>query len=266
MTQIETRAARASGAPSTLSGKIALVTGAGSGIGRSAALGFAARGATVVLAARREPELRRLANDIEKLGGVAEVLPTDLRHADAAERLVAAITAKFGRLDIAFNNAGISSYGPIEQLGLADFDQVMSVNLRGVWLLLKHEIAAMRAAGHGGAIVNTSSIAAMGGTAGLSIYAASKAGVEAMTRVLALETGPDGVRINSICPGMTLTPMNEGMPEPMLTAVASHTALKRLAQPEDISDVAVWLCGEEARYVTGQSILVDGGFNIAGLR
>lgn len=124
----------------------------------------------------------------------------------------------------------------------------------------------MRSTGKGSAIVNSSSIAATGGTAGLSVYAASKAALDAATRVLALEVGADGIRINNVSPGVTLTPMNENLPEPMIAGIAHHTALKRIAQPEDISDVAVWLCSDDARYITGQSILADGGFNIAGAR
>jgi NAD(P)-dependent dehydrogenase (short-subunit alcohol dehydrogenase family) len=186
------------------------------------------------------------------------------------ERSVADVVAgavdRFGRLDIAFNNAGMQSYGPIEQLDVDEFDRVMATNVRGVWLLLKHELSAMRAAGNGGAIVNTSSIAATGATAGLSAYAPSKAAVDAMTRVLALEAGTHGIRVNNVSPGLTRTPMNEGLPDSLFSAVAAHAALKRIAEPEDIADVAVWLCTDEARFVTGQSVLVDGGFNLAGVR
>jgi NAD(P)-dependent dehydrogenase (short-subunit alcohol dehydrogenase family) len=142
----------------------------------------------------------------------------------------------------------------------------MATNVRGVWLLLKHEIAAMRAAGRGGAIVNTSSIAATGGTAGLSIYAASKGALDSMIRPIALEVGGDGIRVNNVSPGVIRTPMTAGLPEGMLGAIASHAALKRVGEPGDIADVAVWLCTHEARFVTGQSLLADGGFNIAGAR
>jgi len=266
MTQTTTLAARAHGDLASMTGKVALVTGGGTGIGRAAALGFARKGAQVVLAARRAAELQQVAAEVAELGGVAEVIVTDLQDPDAVVSLVERTVARFGRLDAAFNNAGVASFSLIDQQELAEFDRVMSTNVRGVWWLLKHEVATMRAAGQGGSIVNTSSIAATGGTAGLSIYAASKAALDAMTRVLALELGGDGIRINNVSPGMTLTPMNEGMPAPMLDAIAAHTALKRLAQPEDVGDVAVWLCSEGARYVTGQSILVDGGFNIPGAR
>ena len=220
----------------------------------------------MALAGRREGELQKVADEIARLGATSAVLPTDVSDPSAAERLVTETIARFGRLDAAFNNAGITSFSPIEHLELEAIDRVMATNVRGTWLLMKHEIAAMRALGNGGAIVNTSSIAATGGTAGLSAYAASKAALDAFVRVLALEAGPQNIRVNNVSPGVTLTPMNEGLPEPMLAAISSHTALKRLGQPEEVSDVAVWLCSDAARYVTGQSLLVDGGFNIAGAR
>jgi NAD(P)-dependent dehydrogenase (short-subunit alcohol dehydrogenase family) len=249
-----------------LSGKVAIVTGAGSGIGRAAALAYAHKGACVVLAGRREAELRATADKITGKGGKAAVIPTDVTDETAIERLVAGAVERFGRVHIAFNNAGITSYNPIENASLEEFDRVMATNLRGVWLLLKNEIAVMRAAGNGGAIVNTSSIAATGGMAGLSAYAPSKAAVDALTRVLALETAPDGIRINCVSPGVIKAPLNEFLPEASLSAFGAHAALKRVGEPADIADVAVWLSTDEARFITGQSILVDGGFNIPGVR
>jgi NAD(P)-dependent dehydrogenase (short-subunit alcohol dehydrogenase family) len=249
-----------------LSGKVAIVTGAGSGIGRAAALAYAHKGASVVLAGRREAELRATADKITGKGGNAAVIPTDVTDETAIERLVAGAVERFGRVHIAFNNAGITSYNPIESASLEEFDRVMATNVRGVGLLLKNEIAVMRAAGNGGAIVNTSSIAATGGMAGLSAYAPSKAAIDALTRVLALETGPDGIRINSVSPGVIKTPLTELLPEASRSAFAAHAALKRVGEPADIADVAVWLSTDEARFITGQSILVDGGFNIPGVR
>ena len=249
-----------------LTTKVALVTGAGSGIGRAAALAFAREGASLVLAGRREAELQAVAREIEAGGGNAVAVPTDVSDENAVAALVAGILERFGKLDVAFNNAGVTAYKPIEQLTATEFDAVMATNVRGVWLLVKHEVEAMRAGGRGGAIVNTSSIAATGGTAGLSAYAASKGALDAMIRAVALEVGGQRIRINNVSPGVIRPPMTAGLPEEALAPYGAHAALKRLGEPDDVGDVAVWLCTDEARFVTGQSILVDGGFNIAGPR
>nr|WP_204367238.1 SDR family NAD(P)-dependent oxidoreductase [Methylobacterium sp. B34] len=245
---------------------MALVTGGGTGIGRAAALGFATKGASVMLAGRRRAELDAVAGEIETIGGRAAVMPTDISQEAEIVALIEGTVERFGRLDASFNNAAISNVGPIEALTAADFDRVMATNVRGVWLLIRQEVVAMRALGNGGAIVNTSSIAATGGNAGLSIYGASKGALDAMIRHVALEVGGDGIRINNVSPGLTRTPMVTGLPEELLAAFASHAALKRVAEADDVGDAAVWLCTNEARFVTGQSILVDGGYNIAGMR
>ncbi|MEO8779379.1 MAG: SDR family NAD(P)-dependent oxidoreductase [Rhodanobacter sp.] len=252
--------------PGALAGKVAIVTGAGSGIGRAAALAFARQGATVVLAGRRAQPLQGVAQQIEQAGGRHLVCATDVRRDQDVAELVSTTVQRFGRLDIAFNNAGIPSFGLIGELAVAEFDDVIATNVRGVWLLQKHEISAMRTVGNGGVIINTSSIAATGGTAGLSAYAASKAALDAMVRVLALEVGADGIRVNNISPGVIRTEMSTAIAPEFLSAIQAHTALKRIGEPEDVADVAVWLASDAARYITGQSILVDGGFNIAGVR
>lgn len=249
-----------------LEGQVVLVTGAGSGIGAASALAFAREGARVVLVGRREAELNAVATQIEQARGAAAVVPTDVTDAASVEALVKGVVNRFGRLDAAFNNAGTTAYGPIEALTTEDFDRVMTTNVRGVWLLMKYEIEAMRARGRGGVIVNTSSIAATGGTAGLSVYAASKGALDAMIRATALEVGGQGIRINNVSPGLIKTPMTAGLPSPAVDHFAAHAALKRIGEPEDISGVAVWLCTDEARFITGQSIVVDGGYNIAGAR
>ncbi len=244
-----------------LAERVVLVTGAGTGIGEAAALQFAKEGAHVVLTGRREAALRAVAQRIER----ASVMPADISDPASVRALVQGIVDRHGRLDAAFNNAGTSAYAPIEALTLEDFDRVMATNVRAVWLLMKHQIEVMRRHGRG-VIVNTSSIAATGGVAGLSAYAASKGALDAMIRPTALEVGAQGIRINNVSPGVVRTPMNAELPAEALARIAAHAALKRIAEPDDVASVAVWLCTDEARYVTGQSILVDGGFNITGAR
>jgi len=250
----------------TMRGKAALVTGGGTGIGRAAALGFAKKGASVMLAGRRRAELDAVVAEIIDRGGKAAAMRTDITVESDVVALVDGTLERFGRLDAAFNNAAASDGGLIETLTTADFDRVMTTNVRGVWLLIRQEVKAMRALRHGGTIVNTSSIAATGGNAGLSIYGASKGALDTMIRHVALEVGGDGIRINNVSPGLTRTPMTAGMPDELFEAVRNHTPLKRIAEPDDVGDVAVWLCTDEARFVTGQSIVVDGGYNIAGTR
>ena len=264
---LDTHAKEAQPGHNRLIGKVALVTGGGSGIGRAAALAFAREGAAVVLAGRREAELHAVAAEITAAHGRATAIPTDVSDETAIEALVKGTLDRFGQLDAAFNNAGITgAFAPISELPAAEFDRVMSVNARGVWLMIKHEVKAMLAQGRGGAIVNTSSIAATGGFVGLSIYAASKAALDAMVRVVALEVGSEGIRINNVSPGVIKTPMSMRYGEEALAPYGAHAPLKRLGEPEDVGDVVAWLCSSEARFITGQSIPVDGGFNIPGAR
>jgi NAD(P)-dependent dehydrogenase (short-subunit alcohol dehydrogenase family) len=172
--------------PQRFAGQVAPVTGAGSGIGRAAALAFARQGAAVALVGRRVPELEAVAREIAESGGTATVAPADVTDERAVEKTIGAVVEQFGRLDIAFNNAGITAYNPIEDMTTGDVDQVLATNVKGVWLLVKHEVAQMRKQGDGGSIVNTSSVAATGGSANLSIYTASKGALDAMVRALAL--------------------------------------------------------------------------------
>lgn len=252
--------------PQRFAGSTVLVTGAGSGIGRATAIAFGRQGASVALVGRRVPELETVEADIAAAGGNAMVIPTDVTSENAVESLMADVAERFGGLDIAFNNAATTAYGPIETLSLDDVDRVLATNVKAVWLLVKHQVALMRKQGRGGSIMNTSSIAATGGNVNLSIYAASKGALDAMVRALALELGPDGIRINNVSPGFTDTPMTAGLPPAAVKAIAAHSALGRIGHPDDIAGAVTWLGSPEAAFVTGQSILVDGGYNIAGMR
>jgi len=253
--------------PLAMNGKVILITGAGTGIGKAAALRFVAAGAQVVLAGRRHQELHEVAQQISGAGGTAVAIPADVSNEQAVCDLIAATIARFGTLDAAFNNAGIlGQLKPIIDLTAADFDQTIAVNTRGVWLLMREQIRAMQQLGVQGAIVNTSSFVAAAASAGTSVYAASKAALDSMVKAIALEVGPHGIRVNNVAPGVIRTPMSAGIDAAGLKKFGDHAALRRVGEPEDVADVALWLCTQDARFVTGQTILVDGGFAIPGLR
>lgn len=249
-------------------GQIALVTGAGSGIGKAAALAYARAGAKgVILAGRRQAELENVADKIAELGATPLVVPTDVIQEAQIISLMNAGIQRFGQIDAAFNNAGIEGiFAPIEQCTLADFDATMAVNLRGVWLCVKYEMAAMASAKKG-SIINTSSWLAHGAFPGSSIYSASKAALDGMIRALAQEGAESGVRVNNVNPGIIDTPMLRrfGTLEAM-TPFVQHTPMRRLGTAEDVANVVIWLSSKAAQFVTGQNIVVDGGYTIPGHR
>jgi NAD(P)-dependent dehydrogenase (short-subunit alcohol dehydrogenase family) len=251
-----------------MEGRVALVTGGGSGIGRAAALAYCREGATVVVAGRRSEELDETVRLIVAEGGEASAIPTDVAIAQQVRELVDLTIERYGRLDAAFNNAGIEgAFAPIAEMPEADFDEVIAINLRGAWLSIKYEIAAMHGLGNGGAIVNTSSFLAKGASVGSTAYSASKGALDALIRAVALEYGPHNIRINNINPGAIQTPMFErlgGLEQ--IDIIAAFTPLRRVGQPADAADVAVWLSTDEARFVTGQTLMVDGGVSIPHVR
>ncbi|OJH40494.1 SDR family NAD(P)-dependent oxidoreductase [Cystobacter ferrugineus] len=249
-------------------GKVALVTGAGSGMGRAAAVAFAREGASVVLAGRRSAELDAVAAEVEAAGGRALAVPTDVAKVEDVQRLVRTTLERFDRLDAAFNNAGVEgAFAPIHELKPEDFDHTFGINVRGVWLCMKYQVEAMLRSGRGGAIVNNSSWLAHGALPGSSIYAASKAALDGMIRAVALEVADKGVRVNNVNPGIIDTPMlHRLIDEPARRPFIENTPARRLGTPAEVADVAVWLCSDAARFVTAQNLLVDGGYAIAGHR
>jgi len=243
-------------------GKAALVTGGASGIGRATARLLAREGARVLVCDRDAAGAEKTAAKIAAGGGEAAFRETDVcREEDVCAAVHAAVEA-FGRLDCAVNNAGLTGdIGPLHETSLEGWHGILAVNLTGVFLCLKHEIPVMQAQG-GGAIVNLSSGAGVVGTPGLAPYAASKHGVLGLTKTAALENATTGVRVNAVCPGSTDTPLLRG-------AMAANAALEklvlrgqpggRLGRPEEIAEACVWLCSDRASFVTGESLLVDGG-------
>ncbi|MEO8667970.1 MAG: glucose 1-dehydrogenase [Bauldia sp.] len=251
--------------PGRFGGKTVLVTGAGSGIGRAAATLFAAEGGRMVLVDRNEADASATAAAVERAGGEAIVIEADVTRSADCKAMVERAVAAFGRLDVAFNNAGIGGSGfPLAEEEEIAFDEVISVNLKGVFLSMKHEIPAMAKTG-GGAIVNTASVAGLIGEPGISSYAASKHGVVGLTRTAALDHIKEGVRINAICPGATRTPLLEKwFQDPSVEAfVMSRHPIGRIADPAEIARVAVFLASDEASFVVGQAWAIDGGLSAA---
>jgi len=250
---------------SDMSDRVALVTGASSGIGRATAKEFATRGAAVVLAARREAELESVAAEIEELGGRATFLKTDVSVAEDVERLVEHAMSTFGRLDYGVNNAGIEGeFPPITDFPEALFDEVLAVNLRGTFLAMKYEARAMLEAGNGGSIVNVGSVNSFLGFAGGSAYATSKHGQVGLTTSASAELAAQGIRVNIVCPGMIDTPMHHRLrgvvgDEVFDGVLKGRVHLKRAGKPEEIGRTIVFLCSEDAGYITGTTITPDGG-------
>lgn len=243
-------------------GKVAVVTGGSSGIGRATALRFARDGARVVIADVNEAESAETVRMIAERGGDARYVRTDVSRADEVAAMVAATVAAFGRLDYAVNNAAINvPPAPITQMPEEAWDRVMAVNLKGVWLCLKEEIAQMLQQGSG-AIVNMASVQAMGGGMHTSAYAASKHGVIGLTKSAALEVARQGIRVNAICPATIRTPMYEritgGGPEVEARQAAAHP-IGRIGEPEEVAEAVVWLCSDAASFTTGHALAVDGG-------
>ncbi len=250
--------------------KVALVTGGSSGMGRAAAIAFAKYGAKVVIAARREDKSQAAIDQIHDAGGDAHFIKADMAKPNQIQLLIEQTVDYYGRLDYAFNNAGVEGrFAPISELTETDWEQVISVNLKAVWLCMKYEIEQMLKQGSGGAIVNTSSWLAKGGLAGSTIYSASKGGLDGMLRPVALEYAERNIRINNINPGIIDTEMLRRFFNPDDLAAKpfiDHIPIGRLGTAAELAQTVVWLCSDAASYITGQTISVDGGYAIPGHR
>lgn len=250
----------------TLADKVAIITGASSGIGRATARLFAAEGARLVLGARRKDELEALVAEIAAAGGEAVALPGDVRDEAFAAALVTLATERYGGLDVAFNNAGtLGAMGPTAEITAADWEDTLRTNLTGAFLAAKHQAPAMLRRGRGAIVFTGTFVGYTAAFPGLAAYAASKAGLVGLTQALAVEYGARGVRVNALLPGGTDTPMGRSFartPE-VLRYVEGLYALKRIARPEEIAQSALYLASEASSFVTGSALLVDGGVSIA---
>jgi NAD(P)-dependent dehydrogenase (short-subunit alcohol dehydrogenase family) len=247
----------------TFSGKVALVTGGTSGIGKATALAFARSGAKVVLSGRREKEGAEVVRQIEKLGGDAAFIRTDIAKDTDVKAMIDFTVEKFGRLDVAFNNAGVEWKGQLEQVTEAEYRRIFDVNVWGVLNSMRHEIPVMIKNG-GGAVVNTSSVAGHVGLAQVSIYIASKHAVEGLTKSVALEFAKQNIRINAIAPGVIATEMFDRFAgDELRDQLLSIIPVGRVGASEEIAEAVLYLCSDAAKFTTGTSLVVDGGF-IAG--
>jgi NAD(P)-dependent dehydrogenase (short-subunit alcohol dehydrogenase family) len=244
--------------------KVALVTGAGSGLGLATAKAFAESGASVVLADWHEQAARSAAEELTARGHKALAIRCDVSDDAQVEAMVRETVATFGRLDAAYNNAGVQNVlAETADTTREDYDRVMGINLRGIWSSMKFELQQMRKQGSG-SIVNCSSLGGLVGGAERGIYHAAKHGVLGFTKSAALEYAAQGIRINAICPGLIRTPMSDQMVAAgqgdALEALEKSIPMARVGRPEEIADAVLWLCSDAASYVTGQSLSVDGGF------
>ena len=248
-----------------LADQVAIVTGASRGIGAATARALADAGARVALAARDTARLEQLAAEIKAGGGTALSVPTDIGDPDAVERMVARTLEAFGRLDIAFNNAAGGGHPPtlLTDVATADFDSALAISLRGTFVSLKHEIAAMLNSG-GGAIVNMTSTAGLEAVGGLAAYVSTKHGIVGLTKVAALEYAARNIRVNAIAPGPILTEQLERAGEAAQQSAAQAVPMRRVGRPEEVAATVLWLCSDAASFLTGTTIPLDGG-KLAGM-
>lgn len=241
-----------------LAGQIAIVTGASRGIGAVSARAFARAGAAVVLGARDEPAITQVAQEIQAAGGQAHAVGTDVSDPASVKHLVERTLETHGRLDVAFNNAGATHMpARLAEITLEDFERCISVNLAGVFVAMKYEIAAMLDTG-GGAVVNMSSTAGVNGAPGMGAYAASKHGVIGLTRTAAIDYADSAIRVNAIAPGPILTEKIAKLPDSVREQISRSVPMGRLGDPQEVAAAAVWLCSDQASFITGATLPIDG--------
>jgi NAD(P)-dependent dehydrogenase (short-subunit alcohol dehydrogenase family) len=248
--------------PDRFTGKVALVTGAASGIGRATALAFAAEGARVAILDRTAVALRETEAALKQADGEMLAIACDVSIPEQVEAAVAQVVERFGRLDVAFNNAGVENKAtPLHEIELQEWDRILNINVRGTFVCMKHEIAQMVRQG-GGVVVNTSSGAGIRGVAGGASYAASKHAIIGMTRSAALDYAKQNIRVNAILPGNIETPMMDRFTAGDLQKAIDLEPVGRLGKPEEIVEAVLWMSSDLGGFVTGSAVVVDGGWSL----
>lgn len=250
-----------------LKGKKALITGGGSGIGRAAAIIFAKEGAEVAIVGRREDRLEVTASMVLEVGGSCLSITGDISLNNDSRRAVSRAVRGMGSIDILVNNAGVYRYGSVEDTGEDDWNNIININMKGTYLVSRYVIKEMREKGNGGVIINNSSTLGMRPVPDTAAYSAAKAGVISLTKSMALELAKDHIRVNCICPGVVETPIHEGIhgekTGEVLKEMAAFHPIGRIGTPEDIAYAALFLASDEASWITGAILPVDGGISIA---
>ncbi len=248
--------------PDRFTGKVAFVTGAASGIGRAAAIAFASEGARVAILDRTADALRETETAVKDVGGEVLSIACDVASSEQVEAAVAQVVERFGRLDIAFNNAGVENKAaPLHEIKLEEWDRILDINLRGTFLCMKHEIAQMVRQG-GGAVVNTSSGAGICGVAGGASYAASKHAIIGMTKSAALDYAKQNIRVNAVLPGNIETPMMDRFTDGDVQKAIDLEPVGRLGRPEEIAEAVLCMTSDLGGFVTGSAVVVDGGWSL----